>query len=68
MELSARPCPPKHTVYLSQMVADNAVTLHRFQNPDCTSITTFPCGDHFHIGHNTKAGKERCMAVTHELR
>jgi hypothetical protein len=50
-------CPAGHTVYLSEMVADNAVTLHQFKHPQCTSIQRFSCGDHFHIGHPTKADK-----------
>lgn len=60
MELSR--CPSDHTTYLSQAVADNAVTLHLFKSPHCTTINAFPCGDHFHIGHTSKAGKEACIA------
>lgn len=61
MSTIPRPCPANHTEYLSQSVADNAVTLHQFKSPDCTDIRAFPCGDHFHIGHTSKAAKDKCM-------
>lgn len=60
---SERDCPANHTEYLSEFVASNAVTLHLFQNPTCTTIQAFPCGDHWHIGHVTKAGKAACIAA-----
>jgi hypothetical protein len=50
-------------MYLSEAVAGNAVTLHRFKFPACDSIGWFACGDHFHIGHPTKADKERAHGL-----
>jgi hypothetical protein len=38
--------------YLSNMLADNAVELHHFSAPECTTIAAYPCGDHWHIGHD----------------
>lgn len=57
-----RSCPEgKHIEYLSQMLADNAVILHKFLSPTCDTIVAFECGDHFHIGHTSKAGKTACI-------
>lgn len=62
--MSVRDCPEgKHVAYLSQMLADNAVTLHLMLSPTCTTIQAFECGDHFHIGHTTRAGKADCLAA-----
>lgn len=54
--------------YLSQMLADNAVELHRMSAPDCTTITAYPCGDHWHLGHdghvpNAKERRAACKAA-----
>lgn len=53
-------CPPDHMEYLSQMLADNAVTLHSFTHPGCTGIRAFECGDHWHIGHEDWRNKRDC--------
>lgn len=50
------------------MVADNAVTLHTFSSPDCTTISAWECGDHFHIGHDgltpeARAATAACKAA-----
>lgn len=55
---------PEHP---SRMVAENAVELHKWSAPDCTTINAYPCGDHFHIGHDgatpaLKAAGARCKA------
>lgn len=49
--------------YLSQMLADNAVELHHFSAPECTTIGAYPCGDHFHIGHSGLTSDERARAA-----
>lgn len=46
-----RTCPPDHIEYLSEMLAENALTLHDFMHPGCVGIQKFRCGDHWHIGH-----------------
>ena len=54
-------CPPGHLVYDSEMLAENAVTLHQLSLPDCPGgIHVFPCGDHFHIGHRRASQGDRC--------
>lgn len=40
-----------HVDYLSQMLADNAVTIHQLRHPNCGGFHSFPHGDHFHVGH-----------------
>lgn len=58
---------PCHLVgYLSQMLAENAATLHKFGSPDCDQIRAFECdwldGDGlrrcptgtWHIGHKSR--------------
>lgn len=60
-------CPREHVAYGSQMLADNAVTLHLMRCPWCVSIEAFACGDHFHIGHrNAKKGRD-CKARDAEV-
>lgn len=60
-------CPREHVEYGSQMLADNAITLHLMRCPWCVSIEVFACGDHFHIGHNDpKLGKD-CKARDAEV-
>lgn len=53
-------CPPDHLEYLSQMLADNAVILHKMIHPTCVGIQAFPCGDHWHIGHATGT-RDKCL-------
>lgn len=55
-----RVCPPGHVEYPSEMVANNAVTLHMFVHPGCTKIEAFECGDHWHIGHHSPLDKANC--------
>lgn len=57
-------CPPRHVEYLSQMLADNAMTLHSFIHPGCPGTDRWECGDHWHIGHKTKEDKQICVATT----
>lgn len=50
--------------YLSQMLAENAVQLHKLSAPECTTIAAYQCGDHWHIGHDgrTPAAKAQARA------
>ncbi|WP_374457727.1 hypothetical protein [Nocardioides sp.] len=50
--------------YLSQMLADNAVELHKLTAPGCTTIAAYPCGDHWHIGHDGLTAEARAKART----
>lgn len=56
-------CHVEKVEYLSQMTADNAVTLHQLSCPDCTTIAAYPCGDHFHIGHDGLTAEARHAAA-----
>lgn len=58
--VSTLTCPPRHTIYLSEQVARNAVWLHRAAHPGCPAFGHFPCGDHFHVGHPTPLDGQRC--------
>jgi len=49
--------------HLSRMLAENAVELHRWTAPDCTTIEAYPCGDHYHVGHSSHAAGEACKAA-----
>ena len=61
--MSDRECEtPGHFRYDSEMLANNAVTLHRLASPDCEGIYAFPCMDHFHIGHRKPSQSARCKA------
>ena len=65
MSLQAQdPCPDGHTVYLSQMLADNAVTLHRIRDAHCPAYSAFPHGDHWHVGHPSKGDGDICKAAS----
>lgn len=55
-------CHVDKVEYLSQMLADNAVELHRLAAPECTTIQAFPCGDHWHLGHSGLTADERRKA------
>lgn len=48
--------------YLSEAVANNAVQLHLLSAPDCTTIAAYPCGDHWHIGHDGLTTEARAKA------
>lgn len=48
--------------YLSQMLAENAAELHKLSAPECTTIAAYPCGDHFHIGHDGLTAEARAKA------
>lgn len=53
---------------LSEATAANMVELHRMSAPECTAINAYPCGDHFHIGHDSstpeaKAAGAACKAA-----
>ena len=59
-------CPPGHTAYPSQVVAENAVELHRWAHPYCHGFHTWPCAEHWHAGHASgKAGRECKQHPTH---
>lgn len=49
--------------YLSRAVAANAVELHKFSAPECTTIAAYACGDHFHIGHDGLTAEARTLAA-----
>lgn len=53
-------CPPGHTDYPSQEVADNAVTLHQIAFPYCRAYHAWPHGDHWHVGHPDPAAGDHC--------
>lgn len=56
-------CGVDKPAYLSRAVADNAVTLHLLSAPDCRKFAPYPCGDHFHVGHKSKAAGTWCKAA-----
>lgn len=55
-------CPPGHTAYLSQTVAENAVTLHQMAFRHCGGYAPWPCGDHWHVGHPSLPIGQACKA------
>lgn len=55
-------CTVEKVEYLSQMVAENAVALHKLSAPECTTIAAYPCGDHWHIGHDGLTAEARARA------
>lgn len=57
-------CHVDKVEYLSQMLAENAVVLHQLSAPECTTIQAFPCGDHFHIGHDGLTPEARARAAS----
>jgi hypothetical protein len=61
--MTALACPPRHLAYLSSMLATNAVTLHRLAYPECGGYGSWPCGDHFHVGHSSPEVGDRCKAA-----
>lgn len=40
----------------SEQVARNAVALHFLLLPHCPGFTAYPCGDHWHAGHDVANG------------
>lgn len=48
---------------LSEATAANMVKLHKISAPDCTTINAYPCGDHFHIGHDGSTAALRALAA-----
>lgn len=60
-------CPPSHVVYLSQSLADNAVTLHAMSRPHCAAYNAFVCGDHWHAGHPDKTSGDACKTNPEHL-
>jgi hypothetical protein len=54
----------QHIPYGSEMLATNAATLHGFGLPDCQGVTVFPCGDHFHIGHDKPSHSRHCKEAS----
>lgn len=57
-------CPPDHTPYGSQQLADNAATLHEWAAPACAGLDVFAHGDHWHIGHHCVADGDHCKATS----
>lgn len=57
-------CQAEKVEYLSQMLADNAVQLHKLSAPDCTTIAAYACGDHYHIGHDGLTSEAREKAAS----
>lgn len=57
-------CTVEKVEYLSQMLADNAVQLHKLSSPGCTTIEAYPCGDHYHLGHDGLTPEARSKAAT----
>ena len=57
-------CPPDHTPYPSQQVADNAVQLHHMAFRYCQGFHAWPCGPtddrHWHIGHTHPRIGDHC--------
>lgn len=62
MTITAR-CPNMltHVEYASEMLARNMVTIHELAD-QCTAFHHWPCGDHWHVGHKTKAAGDWCKA------
>lgn len=46
--------------YPSLEVAGNAVYLHGLANPACAGVRWYECGDHWHIGHRSRAASVEC--------
>ena len=42
------------------MLAENAATLHVLAYPLCGGVHSFPCGDHFHVGHRSARDGQLC--------
>lgn len=66
--MEPQPCPHAGPTgglvqYLSTEVAGNALELHSLANADCAGVHSWVCGDHFHIGHDTRAGDTACRAA-----
>lgn len=50
------------TEYASHTLASNATELHALMCPKCEGTQAYPCGDHWHIGHVSRAAGDRCKA------
>jgi hypothetical protein len=53
------------TEYASQQLASNATELHALMCPLCAGTHPYPCGDHWHIGHVSKAVGDACKHDHH---
>lgn len=62
-------CTVDKVEYLSEAVANNAVQLHLFCAPDCTTFAAYPCDDqghdlpHWHTGHDGLTAEARAKAA-----
>lgn len=50
--------------YPSLEVATNAVYLHGLANLECAGVKAYECGDHWHIGHLSRASSAACHTAT----
>lgn len=60
MTMTTTTCPPHHTPYPSELVADNAVALHGIAFRYCRGYHAWPCDDHWHVGHPDTTTGEHC--------